>query len=127
MCWPHSLKHENKNPPTKTWQQPMNSKVMFPLQLKLFFYSNLNVSDVNPVHRHFFISEGYYNCGKDKGWVVVIDGIGPCAMDKATRTTVYYVDTHSYSLMPGGKIYKIKTHLCYQICMTTGWSHEKII
>lgn len=99
----------------------MKSKIMFPLLLKLLFYSDLNVRDVtNPVHRHFFINEGYYGCGNDLGLVVVIDGKGPCKMDNATRTTVYYVNTHSYSLMPGGKIYKIKTHLCYQICMTTG-------
>lgn len=93
----------------------MNGKIMFRLLLKLLFYSNLNVNNPWPVHRHFFISEGYYTCEKGLGWVVVIDGIGPCRMDKANRTTVYYVDTHSYSLMPGGKIYKIKTHLCWQL------------
>lgn len=56
------------------------------------------------VGRRFFISEGYYEC-RDQGWVVVLDGDekGPCQMDRVDKTTVHYVSTQSYSLMPGEK------------------------
>lgn len=86
---------------------------MFPFLLKLLFFSNFNVNGT--VNRRFFINDGYYGCGKDSGWVVVIDGPGPCPMDtRKTSTTVHYVKTRSHSLMPGGKLRKIKIHLGYK-------------
>ncbi|XP_052686835.1 uncharacterized protein LOC128165942 [Crassostrea angulata] len=53
------------------------------------------------IQRYFYINEGYYEC-KDQGWVVVLDGEkGPCQMDRVDKTTVHYVSTQSYALMPG--------------------------
>uniref|UniRef100_K1PBB8 Uncharacterized protein n=1 Tax=Magallana gigas TaxID=29159 RepID=K1PBB8_MAGGI len=49
---------------------------------------NFGVDYKNPVSRRFFINEGYYECGGDLGWVVVIDGPGPCSMDKGKTSTI---------------------------------------
>nr|XP_022313122.1 uncharacterized protein LOC111118103 [Crassostrea virginica] len=53
------------------------------------------------IKRHFYINEGYYGCAGDKGWVLVVDGPGPCLMDQVSTTTVYFVNTASFSLTPG--------------------------
>lgn len=53
------------------------------------------------IHRHFYVNEGYYGCSGDLGWTLIVDGLGPCSMESQPTTTVYYVSTPSYSLMPG--------------------------
>uniref|UniRef100_A0A8W8J2N8 Uncharacterized protein n=1 Tax=Magallana gigas TaxID=29159 RepID=A0A8W8J2N8_MAGGI len=58
-------------------------------------------SKTSPVHRHFYVNQGYYQCLKDLGWTHVVDGLGPCSYETLPTTAVYYVNTSSYSLMPG--------------------------
>lgn len=60
-------------------------------------------SETSPVHRHFHVNQGYYQCLKDLGWTHVVDGLGPCSYETLPTTAVYYVNTSSYSLMPGRK------------------------
>lgn len=55
------------------------------------------------MHRRIYVNEGYYGCTADLGWTLVVDGPGRCPMDAVSTTTVYYVNTPSFSLMPGRK------------------------
>nr|XP_022314701.1 uncharacterized protein LOC111119137 [Crassostrea virginica] len=59
------------------------------------------VSGGGALKRHFYVNEGYYGCEGDQGWVLVVDGPGPCLMDQVSTTTVYFVNTASFSLTPG--------------------------
>ncbi|XP_052686837.1 uncharacterized protein LOC128165944, partial [Crassostrea angulata] len=95
---------------------------------------NFGVDYENPVSRRFFINEGYYGCGNDLGWVVVIDGQGPCSMDKEVNSTiVHYVNTYSYSLMPGETadfmaIFAERGTCVYsEICSTTSTPNEYLL
>ena len=73
------------------------------LMLLYILCSSDIVSAGGAIKRHFYINEGYYGCANDQGWVLVVDGPGPCLMDQVSTTTIYFVNTASYSLMPGGK------------------------
>lgn len=68
----------------------------------MLYYSDIVSS--SSIHRHFYVNEGYYGCSGDLGWTLIVDGPGPCSMESLPTTAVYFVNTPSYSLMPGSKL-----------------------
>ncbi|XP_056000166.1 uncharacterized protein LOC130048073 [Ostrea edulis] len=71
------------------------------VQLHTCIYDTSDTVSAPSINRHFYINEGYYGCSGDLGWTLMVDGPGPCPMDWETSTKVYFVNTLSYSLMPG--------------------------
>lgn len=68
----------------------------------MLYYSD--TVSTSSIHRHFYVNEGYYGCSGDLGWTLIVDGPGPCSMESLPTTAVYFVNTPSYSLMPGSKL-----------------------
>uniref|UniRef100_K1QZA2 Uncharacterized protein n=1 Tax=Magallana gigas TaxID=29159 RepID=K1QZA2_MAGGI len=90
-----------------------------------YFSIEGDIVSSSSIHRHFYVNEGYYGCSGDLGWTLIVDGPGPCSMESLPTTAVYFVNTPSYSLMPGTMADFMAVFVEKGTCISSGISTSK--